>query len=180
MRPDPSLVAGPLSFNVISLRSKMEITQKHWAYGGAGLLFVVSSLIFVPNIMNVWVPMPLYLVLLGWYLMFLVPVLTPGLYLLNSLAAKTKYFSWTTIILITVFASLNVWYFHAAWSYGTRYQGVEHTQIVALENLVGFGLALLLSVWSLIRKSKMAAYAANLIFYILLSWCAFPYLGEMP
>lgn len=159
----------------------MGIKKKYWEFGGAILLFGVSLMIFSPNVMNIWVPMPIYLVILAWVATPLTLFLTPALYLLSTkLSGKSKYFSIITISMIVIFAILNLWYFYGSYSYGIKYQGLEHTQIVFIENIVGFGVALLLAAWSHFRKSQAGTYAANLIFFILLSWCAFPYLGEMP
>lgn len=159
----------------------MEIRKKYWEYGGALLLSGVSSLIFFVKHTSTWVPCPLYLVILAWISFVLSPLLTPALYLLNAkLSANSKYFSIITILLIVFSATLNLWYFYSAWLYGTKWQGLEHTQIIAIENIIGFGVAVLLSTWSHFRKSQAGTYAANLLLFILLSWCAFPYLGEMP
>lgn len=158
-----------------------KIRKRYWEYGGAVLLSGVSSLIFSMGSMNIWIPCPLYLVVLAWISFFLAPVFTPILYLINiKLSSKSKYFPIITIFLIILFSVLNLWYFYGGWSYGVNYQGLEHTQIVAIENIVGFGIASFLSIWSHFRKSQMGTYAANLITFILLSWCAFPYLGELP
>lgn len=159
----------------------MEITANLWRYGGAALLAAVSSLIFTVGIMNVWVPMPLHLVLVAWAAHVLAVLLTPALYLLTlKLSSNSSRFPQSVCILIAVFAALSVWYFHGSWSYGVQYQGAAHTRVVAAENIVGFGVALSISLWSLVRKSPPATYLANLFLFTLLSWCAFPYLGELP
>lgn len=159
----------------------MEVTANQWRYGGAALLAGVSSLIFAVGIMNVWVPMPLHLVLVAWAAHEPAVLLTPAIYLLTlKLASSSRRFPHTVGVLIAVFAALSVWYFYESWSYGVQYQGVTHTRVVAAENVVGFGAALSISVWSLLRKSQPATYLANFLLFALLSWCAFPYLGELP
>ncbi len=84
------------------------------------------------------------------------------------------------IIACSIMAALNVWWFITGWDYGYKYQGPVHTKIVAIENIIGFGFVLLLSVWALIKNNKSGLYIANIGLFILLSWCAFPYLGELP
>jgi hypothetical protein len=159
----------------------MGTRKKYWEYGGAVLLSGVSSLIFSAGSMKVWAPLPVYLVILGWILFFLPLLFTPALYLLSTkLSAKSKYFSIITISLSVIFGVLNLMYFCNAWSYGVRWQGAEYTKFVAIENIVGFGIVLILSIWSHLKKSQNGIYAANLILFALLSWCAFPYLGELP
>lgn len=158
-----------------------DISEKQWKYGGAALLLAVSSLIIFSRVMSIWVPMPVYLVILAWITAFLYMLFTPGIYLL-----LLKYFysssklSAVTITLVIIMSLLNAWYFYGSWGYGEKYQGVEHTKIVAIENMLGFGVVLILSVWAHIKKVRSGTYAANLLLFVLLSWCAFPYLGEMP
>ena len=161
--------------------SMNELTEKQWKYGGAALLLVVSSLIIFSRIMSIWVPMPVYLVILAWITSFLYMLFTPGMYLLFL-----KYFynsnklSAATITLVIILSILNAWYFYGSWGYGEKYQGIEHTKIVAIENILGFSIALILSIWAHIKKIRQGTYSANLLLFLLLSWCAFPYLGEMP
>ncbi|WP_152528886.1 hypothetical protein [Rhodoferax saidenbachensis] len=164
----------------------MEVSKDHWRHGGAALLFGVSSLIFAGpvftgGVMSVWVPMPIHLVVLAWTTLVLFVFLTPGLYLLTlKFAANSRHFPIVVLGLITAVATLNSLYFYGSWEYGTRYQGIFHTQVVASENTIGFAVALLISVWGVVRKSPFATYLANLLLFVLLSWCAFPYLGEFP
>lgn len=65
----------------------MELTEKQWKYGGAVLLAAISSLILTVGIMNVWVPMPIYIVILAWVTLVLFPVLTPATYLIIRIHA---------------------------------------------------------------------------------------------
>lgn len=131
--------------------------------------------------MNVWVPSPFYLLVLAWAISFLFTLFTPALYLLTlKFSSKSKNFSTIILSLVVALAALNMLYFNGSWSYGTKYQGMEHTQIVALENIIGFSMALLLSAWSHFKKSRAGTYAASFLLFALLSWCAFPYLGELP
>lgn len=159
----------------------MEIAKDHWRYGGAVLLLGVSTLILTGGVMSAWVPMPIHLVLLAWINSILFLFFTPGLYLLSlKIAASSKHFSAVVLGLVAGFTTLNILYFYGAWDYGTKYQGILHTQTVASENAVGFLVALFLSGWGVVKKSQFVTYLANLLLFVLLSWCAFPYLGELP
>jgi hypothetical protein len=159
----------------------MEVTAKQWRYGGAAVLAGVSSLILTVGVMTVWVPIPIYLMLLAWTTVILFPLLTPALYLLTlQLAARSKHFSSIILVLVVAFAALSAWYFDESWQYGIQYQGSWHTKVVALESVVGFGATLLIAIWATAKQSKFATYLANLLLFVLLSWCAFPYLGELP
>jgi hypothetical protein len=159
----------------------MELSQKQWMYGGAILLAAISAIIVLGGVPNVWVPMPLPIVLVAFITLILFPFITPALYLLVlKFLSPSKHFTKIVLALVVAFGALNILYFQNAWEYGLKYQGPEHTKIVAIENVVGFGLALLIAALALAKGSKSLALTANLFLFMLLSWCAFPYLGELP
>jgi hypothetical protein len=172
-------VAGELG--VMSLRRVMELSQKQWMYGGAALLAAVSGTIVFGGVPNIWVPMPLPIVIVAFITLILFPFGTPALYLLVlKLSSSSVHFSKVVLALVAVLGALNIMYFESAWEYGMKYQGQDHTKIVAIENIVGFSIAAAIAIAALVKGSRPLAYAANLILFILLSWCAFPYLGELP
>ena len=171
----------PIIKSVMSNRIVMEITQKQWMYGGAAILVAVSALLVLGGIPNPWVPMPLPIVVVALFTLFLFPFVTPTLYLLVlKLLSPSKHFPKIVLSLVLVFGILNLLYFLSAWEYGIKYQGFGHTKIVAVENLVGFGIALLMAVIALNKRSKLLSLTTNLFLFVVLSWCAFPYLGELP
>lgn len=130
---------------------------------------------------NVWVPMPLPIVLVGFITSVLFPFVTPALYLLTlRLSSVSRHFAKIVLALVIVLSALNIMYFHSAWEYGVEYQGFEHTRIVAMQNIVGFSIAMIIAVLAIVKGSSSRAYAANFFLFMLLSWCAFPYLGELP
>ena len=152
-----------------------------WMYGGAISIALISSLILTVGVMNPFVPMPIYQVILAWVISFFSILVMPVIYMFEvKLISQTKYFSIIVTALISALALLNIKYFWGAWGYGYKYQGELHTQIVAIENIVGFSIALAVSIWALKHKNTVASYIANFILFALLSWCAFPYLGELP
>lgn len=159
----------------------MEFSQKQWMYGGAAVLASVSALLFIGGVPNVWAPMPLPIVIVAFLTFILFPFVTPALYMLVlRFFSSSKNFTKIVLALVVGLGALNTLYFQSSWKYGLKYQGPEHTKIVALENLIGFGLALVLAVIALAKGSRPLALSANLFLFILLSWCAFPYLGELP
>ena len=169
----------------ISLKDDMSNLRVKWMYGGALAIVLISSLILTVGVMNPFVPMPIYQVILAWIISIFSILVMPLIYLLEmKLISQSKHFSIIVTALITILALLNLKYFWGAWDYGLKYQGELHTQIVAIENVVGFSIALAISIWSLKNKNKnkntVASYVANFILFALLSWCAFPYLGELP
>lgn len=159
----------------------MEVSQKQWMYGGAGILAAVSATIVLFGAPNVWTPMPLPIVLVAFLTLILFPFVTPAFYLLFvKLLSRSKHFSKIVLALVVALGALNFLYFQGAWEYGIEYQGLEHTKIVAIENLVGFGTATAIAIIALVKGSRPLTLVANLFLFMLLSWCAFPYLGELP
>lgn len=159
----------------------MELSQKQWMYGGATLLVAVSGIVFLPGVPNVWIPMPLPLVLVAFTALILFPFITPALYLLVlKFTSPSVHFTKIVLVLVAVMGALNIIYFQNFWEYGVKYQGPEHTKIVAIQNTVGFGIAIIIAVVALAKGSRPLAHIANVLLFVLLSWCAFPYLGELP
>ncbi|KLN61718.1 hypothetical protein WH96_05210 [Kiloniella spongiae] len=157
------------------------MSEKGWLFGGAGLLFLVSlamRLFGIPNILTPY-PMPLFLVaVLGGKYLF--PFITPLLYMLAlKIFSNSRHFSKVVIFLILAFAFLNLLYFLNSWDLAVKYQSYDYALFIALENGVGFLLALTMGLAGHIKKSRRLTLTANLTLFILLSWCAFPYLGEM-
>ncbi|KKJ78770.1 hypothetical protein WH95_01500 [Kiloniella litopenaei] len=157
------------------------MTEKGWFFGGAGLLFFVSlsmRLFGIPNILTPY-PMPLFIVaIMGGKYIF--PFITPLLYMLViKIFSNSRHFSKVVIILILVFAFLNFYHFLNTWDLGVKYRSYEYAQFIAIENIVGFFIALTMGIAGHIKKSRRLILGANLTLFILLSWCAFPYLGEI-
>lgn len=159
----------------------MDLSNSIWKYGGAIFIMATSSLIVVFPVMNVFAPMPFYLVILAWFTEHWFMAVTPSLYFIILLFSKDEIIFRKIIFYLTVFISiLNFTYFYFAFSYGVTYQGLQHTIAVGIENLIGFSVVLVLAKKALVKSSRHIAYLANFILFFLLSWCAFPYLGELP
>lgn len=149
--------------------------------GGGVAIFCASSLLFLAGTMNPFVPMPLYMVVMAWFLSYGFLAVMPAIYILElKLLGKKSYFGRAVLISALFVAVLNTYYFTQAWRYGYQYQGELHTKIVAVENISGFVVLLVIAYVGMSKNSKKLQYSANLLLFLLLSWCAFPYLGEMP
>lgn len=141
----------------------------------------VSAIIVFSDVPNFLVPMPLPIVLVAYLTVLLFPFVTPALYLMVlTFLSTSKHFSKIVLGLVVVIGTLNILYFKGSWEYGIKYQGSEHAKIVAIENIVGFCAAFIIAVIALVKEYRSLTYAANLLLFVLLSWCAFPYLGELP
>jgi hypothetical protein len=145
------------------------------------LVLITSSIILVAHRPSIWAPMPLYMVLMALSISHLSVAVMPAVFAFQFVLFHDKSkFGIGLIIACLIMVALDVWWFIGGWYYGYKYQGAMHTKIVAFENIIGFGSVLSLSVWASIRNNKVGLYLANIILFILLSWCAFPYLGELP
>ncbi|MBK8161798.1 MAG: hypothetical protein IPK65_01195 [Gammaproteobacteria bacterium] len=159
----------------------MEVVDTKWMFVGAAAIATVSSLLFSVGVMNPLVPMPFYLVMLAWILSYGFVVVLPLVYLIEfKLLSKRENLGVLVLIIASLFSVLSIIYFWGFWEYGVKYQGKMHTQVVAAENIVDFIALVVLAYLGMSRKSKVLQYSANLLLFLLLSWCAFPYLGELP
>ena len=148
---------------------------------GAVAIVIVSLPLFKSGSMTPFVPMPLHMVIMGWVLSYASLLVLPLIYVTEvKLLGRIKIFGQIVFIIILAFAAISIWYFLVAWDYGIQWQGKSHTIIVAIENFVSFIFLFILAYLGIIKKSKKLQYAANLLLFLTLSWCAFPYLGELP
>ncbi len=159
----------------------MSTIDKIWMYSGAVVIAAVASLVLSVGVMSIFVPMPLPMVILAWTLSYGFIFVMPIIYLIEfKLLGGRKNFGIIILITAVLFSTLSLLYFWGSWEYGIKYQGELHTKIVAVENIVGFIGLLVLAYLGVIKKSKSMQYSANLYLFLLLTWCAFPYLGEVP
>ncbi|WP_040306571.1 hypothetical protein [Agarivorans albus] len=156
----------------------MSNLQHKWMFGGAILLVAISSLMMATGVMKPWNPIPIYQVILAWIVSFFYLLFIPIIYLIEfKLISQSKHFLKIVTGLTFLLSLLSIKYFWVSWEYGYKYQGELHTKIVAIENLVGFSGVLGICFWAIKKESQIAGYVANLLFFSILAWCAFPYLG---
>jgi len=158
----------------------MKSYELKWMVGGGVAILGVSLSLLSVGVMNPFVPMPIYMVVLAWTLSYGFLAVMPVIYLLEfKLLNRRTNFGKVVLISAIFFSALNAYYFSQAWDYGYDYQGEFHTRVVAAENLVGFTSLVGLAYFGISMNSKMLQNSANLLLFLLLSWCAFPYLGEL-
>ena len=157
----------------------MDYPYKKWMYGGAILLAIVSG-VSIFGAPNAWLPVPMPILVLAFFPFSMYPLLTPILYMVVvKYLSPYEYFAKFILALTIFFSLLNIWYFQSYWPEGVKHQGVTHTRIVAIENFVGFGAAIAVAILGVISGKRSIALTANLLLFLLLSWCAFPFLGEL-
>lgn len=131
--------------------------------------------------MTPWAPWPIYQVLLAWTTGIGFLLVMPVIYVGTALWFwDSPDRGWKTFWVSAAFAVLNVAYLVSAWDDGTRWQGAMHTRIVVAENAVGLVIVLVLALMSLRPRAQLLQSAALFLVFAMLSWCAFPYLGELP
>jgi hypothetical protein len=163
--------------------------RNKWVYGGA-LILVAASALFLFDSPSAWTPLPLPILIVAFIslsslpssnffaLVFVPFVIALQYVLILKLFYGSNHLPKIVFFLIVILGILNLLYFLNAWDYGLKWQGEFHTKIVATENFLGFSIALCLSSLSLTKQSQQLALLANMLLFFLLSWCAFPLLGE--
>ncbi len=152
-----------------------------WLAAGTLVLAILSGLMLSVGVMTPLVPMPMHQVLLAWILGYGFIIVLPLCYLISlPLLWRLKAFGNIVIFSALIFASLSVVWFSSSWEFGQKYQGLVHTRIVAIENAIGIAAVLFLAIVGLVRESLHLQTAAYFLIFVMLSWCAFPYLGELP
>ena len=152
-----------------------------WILSGTLILLVISYFMLSTNVPEPWNPMPIYLVIIAWVTGYFYMFVMPTIYIIwTSLVSSHNRFADFVFATVLLVIFLDILYFLSSWQYGFQYQGKQHTIVTSSINFVGFGIALFLAVKAKMTKSKPLTYSANLVMFCILSWQAFPYLGEMP
>ncbi len=152
-----------------------------WILSGTLILLAISYSMLSTNVPEPWNPMPIYLVILGWVTGYFYMFVVPAIYIIwTSLVSNHNRFADFVFAAVLLVAFLDILYFLSSWQSGLQYQGKQHTILTSSLNVVCFGAALFLALKAKLIKSKPLTYSANLVMFCILSWQAFPYLGEMP
>lgn len=154
--------------------------QKTWLYLFAIILLAMSAFSILGSNRSPLNPLPFYfyflVIFISYFSLFVMPVLyLAQIWLLN----KAKRLSEIVLILTVGLAVLNFLHIVIAYKYGLVYRGSIYMHIVIFENIVIFLMAFSLAIYGLLKRSEFASNLAILFLFIALSWCAFPYVGEM-
>jgi hypothetical protein len=123
-------------------------------------------------------PYPMHQILLALSTRYGFLIVLPVAYLVSlSLLWNSKWFGPIVLGAAALFATLTIAWFVSSWGDVRNYDAAP---IVVLENALGAGLVLALSIVGLLRGSKQSQVAAYFGIFAMLSWCAFPYFGELP
>lgn len=159
----------------------MDTSDKQWMFGGALAVMAASSAVFFSGMPSELVPIPTHILILAWVLSYASIFVLPIVYVVVfKLLHKKDNFGKIILGLSIVFALLSIIYFIFSWEYGIKWQGEFHTHIVAVINAIGFFVLGILAIVGLRKESIKLQYTANLFLFLLLSWCVFPVLGELP
>lgn len=167
---------------ILEIKNKktMNALEKKWMIVGAIIIFIISLPLFITITMSPLVPMPFYLIFLALFMSYGFILVLPLIYIIEfKLLYNKRNFGKIVLVKALIFAILNIYYIWASWEYGIAYQGELHTIIVTIENAICFLCLIILAYLAVLKNLKKLQYFANLFLFLLLSWCAFPYLGEM-
>ena len=152
-----------------------------WPVRGAIAVGVVCAVVFLIGGPSIIAPVPVYLLLLAWTISFVAVLVLPAIYFFSAYYGPRiqSYPIWVAALTLAI-AGLDVWYFTEMWAYGIKWQGADYTYTMVALNILGFGTVGLIAAWAVLKNSMQAAKIAHFCLFVVLSWCAFPVLGELP
>lgn len=152
-----------------------------WMYGGFFILLLISSLSLLGEFNSPFMPMPFYLLASAWAISYFSIIVIPVFYVVELFlvqkASSPGVVVLSLVILVGVLNALDIW---LSLTYDLQIKGMNYIRIVVAENVIAFLSLLLFSIYAFRKKTKVLIYSANLLLFILLAWCSFPYLGELP
>ncbi len=80
----------------------------------------------------------------------------------------------------SLLVALSLYSLIGSWPYGVIYQGVFHTVVICIWNVICWFALFFLNRSNSIRQSYWSNYLFHWIFFAWLAWVAFPWLGELP
>jgi len=153
-----------------------------------GLAVTAYVGLFVSGVPTIFSPFPVLtvipaLMLSGPPIDYVVVVIPCPLFLLwnPQLMQQEGKIPRRTYILFALLAVLSILYFAASWKWGLQYQGPQFTAVICSINVAWIGF--LTIAFRRCLKKAPAFETSLLIQWMLfawLSWCAFPWLGELP
>jgi uncharacterized membrane protein YuzA (DUF378 family) len=152
-----------------------------------GLAVTAYVGLFVSGVPTIFSPFPVLtvipaLMLSGPPLDYVVVVIPCLLFLLwnPQLMQQEAKIPRRTYILFGLLAVLSILYFAASWKWGLQYQGLQFTAVICSINVAWIGF-LTISFRRCLKKAP--AFGTSLLIqwmlFAWLSWCAFPWLGEL-
>ena len=162
-------------------------SEFQWLVAGTGALALLSASTIFADLPAPWAPWPTHQIVLsllaeGRFLGLLLPVLiVPILYLATGATLWNAKNSGVLVLCASsVFLIVSAIYLVGSWPYGVRWQGLSHTIIVTAVNIVGLSVVAALAWLGFRQGSKPVQREAYFVMFAMLSWCAFPWLGELP
>lgn len=125
--------------------------------------------------------LPIYLAILGW-IIGIWAIFFPVCYLVfwkltNKNLRRASLFQ---VFGISFVFLIHLTYLYHAWDYGVKWQGYSHTVWVTTINVALFTILSLCAYFSWKHASESMTRATTIAIFVVLSWFAFPYLGELP
>ena len=152
------------------------IQRWSWLLLGTGVLVLLCASLGAGR--SALAPYPMHQVFLAIATRYGFLIVLPVVYLVSlSVLWNRRWFGPVVLGAATLFATLNIAWFLFSWDEMRNY---EVAPVVVFENALGNGLILALSIVGFLHSSKQSQAAAYFGIFAMLSWCAFPYFGELP
>ena len=154
------------------------------------VVLTISSLTMIANYPKLYSPYSFFVVLpaliasaleLPKILLLFIAALPNTLFFLlwSKYTVKDKFLIHkATLKLSCAFVLLSIFFCITSYSYGIKYQGLEHTLLMYCFNLVFIGSLYKVYLINRIKPSINNCLFYNVLLFIWLGWCAFPWLGE--
>jgi hypothetical protein len=152
------------------------VTKRQWLFVGTVVLVLLCTSLFGGR--SALTPYPAHQILLAFSMRYGFLVVLPITYL-ASLAVlwNSRWLGPIVLGAAALFATLSIAWFIFSWDDVRNYQDAL---IVVFENAIGISLVLASSIVGFLRSARQMQVAAYFGLFAMLSWCAFPYFGELP
>lgn len=149
----------------------------------SGFILLLALCFYSVNqtVMSILSPMPIYLVFLTWISKTAAIITLPVIYLIFSLLLMNRPNFQKILRYLALFLfALSVLYFFLYSDVGIQVQGWAHLLSVIVFNILLYGLIFSILYGIILKKFEHKDILASVAIFVVLAWCGFPYLGEIP
>lgn len=171
------------------------MNKKYVTYFAAGflLLWAVACGSISANSPNIFSPLSFVVILPGMALSKVISTNKLTYFLFSTLFTPAIFVLWSFPLLrgqtripnrskiaASLLTALSLYSLIGSWSYGVTYQGVFHTVVICIWNIICWFVLFFLNRSNSIYQSYWSNYVFHWVFFAWLAWVAFPWLGELP
>jgi len=145
---------------------------------GALLIWLVGMIAIFANFLPI-ISVPL--LVLAWLMSFGAAFVFPTIYFLTArFGSRLHNYPYYVAAGVLLIVGLNGWYLSNAWAYGLKWQGATYTYVVSILSVIYLAAVFICAVIGIRQRSIRASQVAHLGLFVVLSFGAFPILGELP